>query len=120
MFKIGMALVAGAIAALAVGLAGLATEARFSTIFFRGLAGFIVAGLVSYLAAVILELKGWVGFDENIELPPETETRAEENGEQEAEQEGEIPPEAGTEAGGEQFTPFSADNLKRVEPPPAP
>lgn len=120
MFKIGMALIAGAIAALAIGLAGLATEARFSTIFLRGLAGFLIAGLVSYLAAIILELKGWAGFDENVELSPETEAREEESGEQEPSEEGEPSPEAGAEAGEESFTPFSADNLKRVEPPPAP
>ena len=118
MFKIGMALIAGAIAALAVGLAGLATEARFSTIFLRGLASFIVAGLVSYLAALILELKGWAGFDENIGLPPETESSDEESGGEAAEQEGEPPAEA--EGGEASFTPFSADNLNRVEPPPAP
>ena len=120
MFKIGMALIAGAIAALAIGLAGLATEARFSTIFLRGLAGFIVAGLVSYLAALILELKGWAGFDENIGLPQETESSEEESGSEEAEKEDGSPTDAGAEGGAASFTPFSADNLNRVEPPPAP
>ncbi len=120
MFKIGMALIAGAIAALAIGLAGLATEARFSTIFLRGLAGFIVAGLVSYLAALILELKGWAGFDENIGLPQETESSEEESGSEEAEKEDGSPTDAGAEGGEASFTPFSADNLNRVEPPPAP
>ena len=112
-----MALIFATIAALAIGLAGLATEARFSTIFLRGLAGFIVAGLVSYMVAVILELKGWVGFDENIEMMPATESREEESEEQEPE-EGASPET--NENAADSFTPFSPDNLKHIEPPPAP
>ena len=110
-----MALVFAVIAALAVAFAGLMSEARFSTILLRGLAGFLAAGVFSYVAAVFLELKGWADFDADMELPLE---ESEELSEEE-EEEQESMEEAAQAEGEEEFTPFSADNLQRVEPPPA-
>jgi len=55
LFKVGTALVFAVIAALTVILAGLLANARYSVVFFRALTGFLVAGLLIYLAAFLFE-----------------------------------------------------------------
>ena len=115
MFKIGVALVFATIAALAIAFAGLMSDARISTILLRGLAGFLAAGVFSYITAVFLELKGWTGFDANLDLPMEEDNEEELTGDEEQEE----MEEAAQAEEEEEFTPFSAENLKRVEPPPA-
>ena len=118
MFKLGMALVFAVIAALAIGLAGLLADVRFSTIFLRSFVGFLLAGIMSYITAFVLEAKEWANFDREvvIDLPDN-----EEEGLPEEAQAGEEEAGASTEDEAEEgaFTPFSAENLDRVEPPSA-
>ena len=64
-----MSLVLAVIAALVVFLAALVSGARISTVFLRSLVGFFLAGAVSWLVLFLLEAKGIVGFDRNLELP---------------------------------------------------
>ncbi len=64
-----MSLVAGAIAALVIFIAGLVSDARIGTILLRCIGGFFVAGIVVWLVAMVLEAKQIVGFDSNIEMP---------------------------------------------------
>ena len=65
MFKLGMALVFSVIAALIVFITGLVSDARIMTAFGRGFIAFVSAGIFTYLAAFILEAKGWAAFDKD-------------------------------------------------------
>lgn len=80
MVKFTLALLMAVIAALTIGVAGLISGARISTILLRGLGGWFVALLVVWLVLFIVETKGWMGFDRNIELMAENE-QAPEDGE---------------------------------------
>lgn len=117
-----MALLFAVIAALAVALAGLASEARISTILLRGLAGFLVAGVFSYAAAVILEAKGWADFDTDTALLQDEETDSEnyDGAEDESEADAEDVAAFSDEEPEEEFAPFSADNFEHLEQPPEP
>ena len=103
MFKLCLALAFGLVAAFAIGLAGLLADVSLATAFLRSLVGFLLAGLLSYLVAFVLEAKEWADFDKN--LVPDS-LQGEETG---------APAEEEPEEGG--FTPFSPENLNRVEPP---
>lgn len=117
MFKLGLALVFAVIAALAIGLAGLLADVSFSTIFLRSFAGFLLAGVISYITAFVLEAKEWANFDKEVVINlPENE---EKGLPEEAQAEEEAGASTEDEAAEGAFTPFSAENLDRVEPPSA-
>ena len=117
MFKLCLALAFGLVAAFAIGLAGLLADVTLTTAFLRSLVGFLLAGLLSYLVAFVLEAKEWADFDKNLVLASLEEEKEESLAEEGTDQEEEAgaPVEEETEEGG--FTPFSPDNLNRVEPP---
>ena len=66
MFKLCLALAFGLVAAFAIGLAGLLADVTLATAFLRSLLGFLLAGLLSYLVAFVLEAKEWADFDKNL------------------------------------------------------
>jgi len=117
LFKLCLALAFGLVAAFAIGLAGLLADVGLAAVLFRCLAGFLLAGILSYVVAFVLEAKEWANFDkehvlnslagEEGSLPPE-------EGQAEEEETGAATEE---ETGDGEFTPFSAENLDRVEPP---
>ena len=116
MFKLCLALAFGLVAAFAIGLAGLLADVSLATAFLRSLVGFLLAGLLSYLVAFVLEAKEWADFDKNLvpdSLQGEEEGPSEEEGTDQ--EETGAPAEEEPEEGG--FTPFSPENLNRVEPP---
>ena len=117
MFKLCIALAFGLVAAFAIGLAGLLADVSLAAAFLRSLVGFLLAGLLSYLVAFVLEAKEWADFDKNLvpdSLQGEEESPSEEEGTDQEEETG-APAEEEPEEGG--FTPFSPENLNRVEPP---
>ena len=118
MFKLCLALAFGLVAAFAIGLAGLLADVSLAAVFFRSLVGFLLAGLLSYLVAFVLEAKEWADFDKNL-VPSSLKGKEEESSSEEegADQEDEAgaPAEEEPEEGG--FTPFSPENLNRIEPP---
>ena len=77
-----MSLVLAVIAALVVFLAALVVGARIGTVFLRSLIGFFLAGAVSWLVLFLMEAKGVVGFDRNLELPGEQEAEVPIGGEE--------------------------------------
>ncbi|WP_416196355.1 hypothetical protein [Selenomonas sp.] len=132
MFKVGMSLVLAVIAALVVFLAALVSGARISTVFLRSLVGFFLAGAVSWLVLFLLEAKGVVGFDRNLELPGEQEAEVPIGGEERigtseeddgVSDEGVAAQPEAEDAGGPaeetaQFEPLAADDLTHVEAAP--
>ena len=117
MFKLCIALAFGLVAAFAIGLAGLLADVSLAAAFLRSLVGFLLAGLLSYLVAFVLEAKEWADFNKTfMSAPPqgEEESLSEEEGADQEEETG-APAEEEPEEGG--FTPFSPENLNRVEPP---
>ena len=119
-----MSLVAGAIAALVIFIAGLVSDARIGTILLRCIGGFFVAGIVVWLVAMVLEAKQIVGFDSNIEMPEpskdgETTGAGAKGGEEEAgssakDESPSKPDDEKREAEG--FKPL-ADGVRRMETP---
>jgi hypothetical protein len=119
LFKLCIALAFGLVAAFAIGLAGLLADVSLAAVFLRSLVGFLLAGLLSYLVAFVLEAKEWANFDKE-GLLNDLSAEGEEKGG--AGEEGPPPVEAADapaeeEAEGQGFTPFSAENLNRIEPP---
>ncbi len=117
MFKLCLALSFGLVAAFAIGLAGLLADVGLAAVLLRCFAGFLLAGLLSYLVAFVLEAKEWANFDKNLvleSLEGDEESLPGEEG-QDQEEEAGAPTGEETEEGG--FTPFSPENLNRVEPP---
>ena len=117
MFKLCLALAFGLVAAFAIGLAGLLADVGLAAVLFRCLAGFLLAGILSYVVAFVLEAKEWADFNKNLVLASpqgEEESPSEEEGADQEEETG-APAEEVPEEGG--FTPFSPENLNRVEPP---
>lgn len=124
MVKLKVALIFSVIAALVVAIAGLLTEVRFIVIGLRCIVGFLVAGLVAYLVAFILEAKSIMQF-ELAEEGPGASSGSEESAEKpEKEQEGTKgesgekseddveEPEEGAEG---EFQPLDAESLRHVE-----
>lgn len=111
-----MSLVAAAIAALVVFIAGLVSDARIGTILLRCIGAFFAATAVVWLIAFVLEAKEIVGFDSNIEMPEPADEKAQ--AKEGAEGQQETGSEAASEEGGETgFTPL-ADTLRHMEAPP--
>jgi len=125
MFKIGMALIFAVIAALVTVIAGLLGTPRLLTVFLRALLAFVVVWGVSWLVLFILEAKGVVGFDRNLELlsdadeNPTDEELAAHAAEAEAEDAEKVSqPDDGEESAEEEpagFQPLSTDNLKHMD-----
>ena len=125
MFKIGMALLFAVIAALVTVIAGLLGTPRLLTVFLRALLAFVVVWGVSWLVLFILEAKGVVGIDRNLELlsdadeNPTDEELAAHAAEAEAEDAEKVSqPDDGEESAEEEpagFQPLSTDNLKHMD-----
>ena len=112
------------IAAMVIMLAGLLSDARMMTILLRCIAGFFVAGICVWLAAMLLEHQNIVGFDKNLELPDQEENDAPKSPEElEAEDEAAAKQQAAETTAEKEtqedtgFTPLSQENLKHMEPP---
>jgi len=132
MFKIEMALVFAIVAALVAGLAGLIAGARYSTVFFRALAGFCTAGSLVYIGFFLLDRYGMpVYLRKNPSLQKEWVSEAEERvksehgmepGETLEQPTAEALSPAAEDAGSEskapeeqqEFTPLAADGLQHV------
>lgn len=123
-----MSLVLAVIAALVVFLAALVVGARIGTVFLRSLIGFFLAGAVSWLVLFLMEAKGVVGFDRNLELPGEQEAEVPIGGEERigTSEEDDGVSDEGVAAQSEaedaeetaQFEPLAADDLTHVEAGP--
>lgn len=111
-----MSLVFAVIAALVILIAGIMSDARFSTIFFRAGAGFVVAALSVFIITFILEAKDIAPFDKELsesvedskEQGPETDEKAQ--GTEEA-------ATGGRSDRGEGFTPMTAENVTHLTVP---
>lgn len=122
MFKLGMSLVLGVVAALVIILVGLLGDARLLTILGRALVGFLVAGVFTYLVTFMLEATRVVGFDKNFELiePEDGEEPKSVEEYEEADAEAETAEDATADAeseDGAEFTPL-AGTLRHMEAPP--
>ena len=117
MFKLSLALAFGLVAAFAIGLAGLLADVGLAAVLLRCFAGFLLAGLLSYLVAFVLEAKEWADFNKTfMSAPPqgEEESLSEEEGADQEEETG-APAEEEPEEGG--FTPFPRKTLIVLSPP---
>ena len=124
MFKIGMALVFAVIAALVVIIAGVLGSPRLLTVFLRAFLAFVVTWAAVWLVLFLLEAKGVVGFDKNLELlegedaePTDEELKALADEAESGEDVDAAEPGAEDEAEeteGE-FQPLSTDNLKHMD-----
>ena len=118
MFKLCLALAFGLVAAFAVGLAGLLADVGLAAILLRCFLGFLLAGLVSYAVALVLEAKEWANFDKESALASPAAAGEEESlpaEEGQAQEEGAEAPAEGT-AEEQGFTPFAPESLDHVEP----
>lgn len=124
MFKLGMSLIFAVISALIIILTGLSSDARLTTVLFRSLAGFLVAGAAVWFLAFFLEKKNIVGFDKSLELIEESgkdepkspaEYEAEDAQAAEGEEAQDAPEEKEEPA---EFKPLGADSLRHMEAPP--
>ena len=106
MVKFTLALLMAVIAALTIGVAGLISGARISTILLRGLGGWFVALLVVWLGLFIVEARGRMGFDRDAQMAQ----AGAETGEAASPQE-----EQADAAGG--FQPLQAQQLQHMEVP---
>lgn len=123
LFKLGMSLVFGVISALIIVLTGLSSEARLTTVLLRSLIGFLLTGALVWLVTLILESKGIVGFDKNLELIEELE-KEEPKSPEEYEAEDAAAAEAETQSTEEEqedepaeFKPLGSDDLRHMEAP---
>lgn len=127
MVKFTLALLMAVVAALTIGVAGLISGARISTILLRGLGGWFVALLVVWLVLFIVETKGWMGFDRNIELMAENEQATEDGAPSDAgdAQTAQVSVERGEAASPQEeqadaaggFQPLQAQQLQHMEVP---
>lgn len=121
MAKLYAAAVFAFIAAMVIVITGLSSEARFLTVFFRSIVGFISAGLIVYILLRILAARDIMDFDDFIEAKDE-EAMAEAASPAADEAAGDGQPMAGegeTMAAEEQaqFEPLSTEDLTRMESP---
>ncbi len=112
-----MSIIFAVIAALVIFLAGILSDARFSTIFFRAAIGFVVAALSVFIITFLLEAKDIAPFDSTaVELAAEDgkeqspETDEETQGADEA-------ASTGRSDEGEGFTPMTAENVTHLAVP---
>lgn len=125
MFKIGMALIFAVIAALVVIIAGVLGSPRLVTVFLRSFLAFVVTWAVVWFVLFLLEAKGVIGFDKNLELiePEDGEPTDEELAAHAAEAEGGEQADAAAVESEEDmaaddnagFQPLSTDNLKHMD-----
>lgn len=122
-----MSLVFAFIAAMVIVLAGLLSDVSLLTVLLRSLVGFLITGVIVWLAAVILEHQNIVGFDKNLELidpdgpadpksPEEYDKEDAASGQMAADEAVNSETEETSVAAGD-FMPLSQDNLKHMEPP---
>ena len=125
MFKIGMALIFAVIAALVVIIAGVLGSPRLVTVFLRSFLAFVVTWAVVWFVLFLLEAKGVIRFDKNLELiePEDSEPTDEELAAHAAEAEGGEQADAAAVESEEDmaaddnagFQPLSTDNLKHMD-----
>lgn len=120
--RLATALTSAIIAALVIILSGLLSGARYETVAFRTVIGFVVAGGIVYAVDLWLERYGFPAFFRKSQLEEGEPAAAKENGEGEKTTE-EIPEEMQKDlsaegmAAGDDFQPLSAEQLQRVSPP---
>jgi hypothetical protein len=123
--KLYAALVFAFVAATVIVITGISSEARGITVFFRGIVGFISAGLLVYILLRILAAKDIMDFDAFIEAKDE-KAMAMVEGEPSSAVDEEIIEEEQTETGeaepantgGQaQFEPLSTGDLTRMKMP---
>ncbi len=128
MFIIGIALVSGVIAALVVSISGLLAGARYGTVFFRALLGFLAAGGLVSIGAFLLEHYGFPVLSKktkaNLEKVVEIQSEDEEEpsvdfsgGEESADVEEDTVEKEDNAGKAQDFRPLSADGLKHVSVP---
>lgn len=126
MFKLGMSIILGVIAALVIILTGFLGDARLLTILGRALVGFLAAAAFTYLVTFILEAKYIVGFDKNIDLIEENKddepksVEEYEKEDSEDEQDAEIVEDATEKAENAEPSEFKplANSVRHMETPP--
>ena len=122
MAKLYVAAVFAFIAAVVIVITGLSSEARFITVVFRSLIGFVSAGLIVYIVLRILAARDIIDFDDFIDAKEEEALAELEGEESPAEESGEEQPvadkaETGAEEQTVQFEPLSSEDLTRMETP---
>lgn len=122
MAKLYVAAVFAFIAAVVIVITGLSSEARFITVVFRSLIGFVSAGLIVYIVLKILAARDIIDFDDFIEAKDEealAELEREEPAESAPDGQQPMADEAETEAAEEpaQFEPLSTEDLTRMNTP---
>jgi hypothetical protein len=74
LYKLGISLLLGVIAALIVFISALLSDARIMTVLLRSVISFLLVTAVLFLALWVLEMKNILGLDKNIELPEDEPT----------------------------------------------
>ena len=118
-FKLGVALVFAAIAALTAMVAGLLSDARLQIVLGRAFCSFIVAGVVVYLGVVLFDRLGYASIIHEVEESLQKMDEEDEDdlyGEEEPaeDSEEEEPGEEAAESEDEDFVPLQADELRHV------
>ena len=119
--RLATALTSAIIAALVIILSGLLSGARYETVAFRTVIGFVVAGGIVYAVDLWLERYGFPAFFRKSQLEKEEPAAGKKNREsekkasaaEEAVQEDAVKDSAAENA----FQPLSAEQLQRVSPP---
>ena len=122
MAKLYAAAVFAFIAAVVIVVTGLSSEARFITVIFRSLVGFVSTGLMVYIVLRILAAQDIIDLDDFIEAKDEEALAELENEALPEGEDGEEQPvadEAETGAAEEpaQFEPLSTEDLTRMKTP---
>lgn len=117
-FKLGVALVFAAIAALTAIVAGLLSDARVQIVLGRAFCSFIVSGLIVYLGITLFDRLGYASIihdmEESLKKSDDEEDEAVDDGISANEEEQAVT-EEGTEAeAGDGFVPLQADALRHV------
>ena len=124
MAKLYAAAVFAFIAAMVIVITGLSSEARFITVFFRSIVGFVSAGFLVYILLRILAARDILDFDDFIAAKDE-EALAQVDGvapsaADEAAEEGQTAADKGEAMAAEepaQFEPLSTEDLTRMKSP---
>lgn len=109
MYKTGLSLALGVIAALVVLFAALFTGARFFTVFTRTIEAFVAGGLAAYLMIFFMERSQFVGFDRRVEPVPS------EDGKDRDATDEPLPESSGMEKSGEESAGFESVNTEEFE-----
>ena len=128
LYKLGMSLLLGVIAALIVFISALLSDARITTVLLRSVISFLLVTAVLFLVLWILEVKNILGLDKNLELPEDEPTdeelqkmaeEAEKSGTEGAAEDAEEPTEASApqeDSSTAAFQPLRTEAMQHVSP----